>query len=61
MLKKEDLIIDEKQVYLKPECEIYELYVESSILNSSNNEDVNGADAEVNSFLQGRSYDTSVF
>lgn len=61
MLKKEDSIIDEKQVYLKPECEIYELEVESTVLNTSQNNNVNGADAEVNSFLRGRSYDSSVF
>lgn len=63
MLKKEDSIIDEKQVYLKPECKIYELELESAVLNTSTsqNKDVIGGDAEINSFLYGRTYDTSVF
>ena len=63
MLKKEDSIVDEKQVYLKPECKIYELELESEVLNTSTsqNKDVIGGDAEINSFLYGRTYDTSVF
>lgn len=65
MLKKEDSIVDEKQVYLKPECKIYELELESAVLNTSTstsqNKDVIGGDAEINSFLYGRTYDTSVF
>ena len=63
MLKKEDSIVDDKQVYLKPECKIYELELESAVLNTSTsqNKDVIGGDAEINSFLYGRTYDTSVF
>ena len=63
MLKKEDSIVDEKQVYLKPECKIYELELESAVLNTSTsqNKDVIGGDAEISSFLYGRTYDTSVF
>lgn len=63
MLKKEDSIVDEKQVYLKPECKIYELELESAVLNTSTsqNKDVIGGDTEINSFLYGRTYDTSVF
>ena len=63
MLKKEDSIADEKQVYLKPECKIYELELESAVLNTSTsqNKDVIGGEAERNSFLYGRTYDTSLF
>lgn len=62
MLKQENLIINKKQTYLKPECETYELEPESAILSASSGEtSVNNADAEINSFLYGRKYDTSVF
>lgn len=61
MIKQETLPSDEsKEMYIKPVCDIYETELEGCILSASNG-NTNVGETEVNEFLPGRTYETSVF
>lgn len=60
MIKQETLPNDKsKEMYIKPICDVYETELEGCILTGSDKTNVGTTD--VNSFLPGREYDTSVF
>lgn len=60
MIKQETLPSDEsKEMYIKPVCDVYETEPEGILCASGN--DTSVGDTEVNSFLPGREYETSVF
>lgn len=49
---------NKKEKYLKPECSIYEIELEGCILNTSNTK---VDETDINDFLPGKDYDSSVF
>lgn len=59
MIKQETLPNDEsKEMYIKPVCDIYETELEGILCGSDT---TNVGTTDVNSFLPGREYETSVF
>lgn len=53
---------NKKEAYLRPECSIYETEFEGCILAASGVDQVSGiGDTEINNFIQGNSYNASVF
>lgn len=62
MIKQETLSnnSESKEMYIKPVCDVYETELEGCILSASGN-DTSVGDTEVNSFLPGREYESSVF
>ena len=61
MIKQETLPSDEsKEMYIKPECEIYKTELEGCILTGSG-ENTSVGNTWVNGFDRGREYDSSVF
>lgn len=61
MIKQETLPSDKsKEMYIKPVCDVYETEPEG-ILCGSKYDTPNVGTTEVNSFLPGREYETSVF